>query len=102
MLHRAAAVAVALVLPHGWPRTWYGWHRVMPALAEHFTVYALDLPGLGDSAGSPRSSPATSPSSPTRGPRSAALGRRRPSTTPRSRNPCRGLDIGPPRRIRSS
>ena len=42
-----------LVLLHGWPRTWYGWHRVMPALAEHFTVYALDLPGLGDSAGSP-------------------------------------------------
>ncbi|MBE1573688.1 alpha/beta fold hydrolase [Amycolatopsis roodepoortensis] len=44
-----------LVLLHGWPQTWYGWHRVMPALAEHFTVYALDLPGLGDSAGSPPS-----------------------------------------------
>ncbi|WET77321.1 alpha/beta hydrolase [Amycolatopsis sp. QT-25] len=42
-----------LVLLHGWPQTWYGWHRVMPALAEHFTVYALDLPGLGDSTGSP-------------------------------------------------
>ncbi|GAB3711809.1 alpha/beta hydrolase [Amycolatopsis oliviviridis] len=44
-----------LVLLHGWPQTWYGWHRVMPALAEHFTVYALDLPGLGDSTGSPPS-----------------------------------------------
>ncbi|WP_181773772.1 alpha/beta fold hydrolase [Amycolatopsis pittospori] len=42
-----------LVLLHGWPQTWYAWHRVMPALAEHFTVYALDLPGLGDSTGAP-------------------------------------------------
>ncbi|MFI7444924.1 alpha/beta fold hydrolase [Nonomuraea indica] len=25
----------------------------MPALAEHHTVYAADLPGLGDSTGSP-------------------------------------------------
>lgn len=44
-----------LVLLHGWPQTWYGWHRVMPALADHFTVYALDLPGLGDSTGAPPS-----------------------------------------------
>ncbi|WP_328610261.1 alpha/beta hydrolase [Amycolatopsis sp. NBC_00345] len=42
-----------VVLLHGWPQTWYGWWPVMPALAEHHTVYAVDLPGLGDSAGSP-------------------------------------------------
>ncbi|SEG99930.1 Pimeloyl-ACP methyl ester carboxylesterase [Nonomuraea solani] len=45
----------ALVLLHGWPQTWYEWRDIMPALAEHHTVYALDLPGLGDSAGSPAS-----------------------------------------------
>ncbi|MEU0239542.1 alpha/beta hydrolase [Nocardiopsis sp. NPDC006198] len=42
-----------LVLIHGWPQTWYGWWPIMPELAEHHTVYAVDLPGLGDSAGSP-------------------------------------------------
>jgi pimeloyl-ACP methyl ester carboxylesterase len=45
----------ALVLLHGWPQTWYEWRKVMPALAERHTVYAVDLPGLGDSAGSPAS-----------------------------------------------
>lgn len=45
----------ALVLLHGWPQSWYEWRKVMPALARHHTVYALDLPGLGDSKGSPRS-----------------------------------------------
>src|SRR4051812_47496002 len=40
----------ALVLLHGWPQTWWAWHRVLPALAEHHTVIAVDLPGLGDSS----------------------------------------------------
>ncbi|MBB5907813.1 alpha/beta fold hydrolase [Actinoalloteichus hymeniacidonis] len=42
-----------VVLIHGWPQTWYGWWSIMPQLAEHHTVYAIDLPGLGDSTGSP-------------------------------------------------
>lgn len=42
-----------VVLIHGWPQTWYGWWPVMPELAEHHTVYAVDLPGLGDSTGTP-------------------------------------------------
>ncbi|MGW0521814.1 alpha/beta fold hydrolase [Crossiella sp. NPDC003009] len=42
-----------VVLLHGWPQTWYGWWPIMPALAEHHTVYAVDLPGLGDSTGTP-------------------------------------------------
>ncbi|MET1072895.1 MAG: alpha/beta fold hydrolase, partial [Umezawaea sp.] len=42
-----------LVLLHGWPQSWFAWRGVMPALAEKYTVYALDLPGLGDSTGSP-------------------------------------------------
>ncbi|WP_026360225.1 alpha/beta fold hydrolase [Amycolatopsis nigrescens] len=42
-----------VVLIHGWPQTWYGWWPIMPALAEQHTVYAIDLPGLGDGTGSP-------------------------------------------------
>ncbi|WP_433323293.1 alpha/beta fold hydrolase [Spirillospora sp. CA-294931] len=38
-----------LVLIHGWPETWWTWHKVMPALARKHTVIAVDLPGLGDS-----------------------------------------------------
>ncbi|MEV5576061.1 alpha/beta hydrolase [Spirillospora sp. NPDC052269] len=39
----------ALMLIHGYPQTWYEWHGVMPALAEHYTVIAPDLPGAGKS-----------------------------------------------------
>jgi pimeloyl-ACP methyl ester carboxylesterase len=39
-----------LVLLHGWPETWWAWHKVMPALARDHTVIAFDLPGLGESA----------------------------------------------------
>jgi pimeloyl-ACP methyl ester carboxylesterase len=42
-----------LVLLHGWPQSWYAWREIMPALADRYTVYALDLPGLGDSEGAP-------------------------------------------------
>jgi pimeloyl-ACP methyl ester carboxylesterase len=42
-----------LVLLHGWPQSWYAWRAIMPALADRYTVYALDLPGLGDSEGAP-------------------------------------------------
>ncbi len=42
-----------LVLLHGWPQSWYEWRGLMPALAQRYTVYALDLPGLGDSEGVP-------------------------------------------------
>ena len=37
-----------LLLP-AWPEFWYGWRLVMPALAEHFTVVAADLRGVGAS-----------------------------------------------------
>ncbi|MBD2531772.1 alpha/beta hydrolase [Nostoc flagelliforme FACHB-838] len=39
-----------IVLLHGWPHTWYQWHKVMPALAEHYTVIAVDIRGFGDSS----------------------------------------------------
>ena len=38
-----------VVLLHGWPETWYQWRKIMPALAERYTVIAPDLRGFGDS-----------------------------------------------------
>lgn len=39
-----------VVLLHGWPQTWYEWRKIMPALAEHYTVIAPDMRGLGESS----------------------------------------------------
>jgi len=39
-----------VVLLHGYPETWYEWHKVMPALAKNYTVIAPDMRGLGDSS----------------------------------------------------
>src|SRR4029078_12181863 len=36
-----------LVLVAGGPETWYAWRLVMPALAEDFTVIAVDQRGIG-------------------------------------------------------
>jgi pimeloyl-ACP methyl ester carboxylesterase len=58
--HRIAACGISLhaveagsgplmVLVSGWPQTWYSWRKIMPQLARHFRVIAIDLPGLGDS-----------------------------------------------------
>ncbi len=39
-----------VVLLHGCPQTSYAWRHIIPALAEHYTVIAPDLRGLGDSS----------------------------------------------------
>ena len=39
-----------VVLLHGWPQTWYMWRKIIPALAEHYTVIAPDLRGFGESS----------------------------------------------------
>jgi pimeloyl-ACP methyl ester carboxylesterase len=36
-----------LLLVHGWPENWYAWRLVMPALAENYTVIAVDMRGIG-------------------------------------------------------
>ncbi len=38
-----------VVLLHGWPETWLEWRRIIPALADRYTVVAPDLRGFGDS-----------------------------------------------------
>ncbi|MEW6344628.1 MAG: alpha/beta hydrolase [Paraburkholderia sp.] len=46
---RRGGTGPALLLLHGHPQTHAIWHKVAPALAEHFTVVAADLRGYGDS-----------------------------------------------------
>jgi pimeloyl-ACP methyl ester carboxylesterase len=36
-----------LLLVHGWPQNWYAWRHLMPALAQSFTVVAVDQRGVG-------------------------------------------------------
>jgi pimeloyl-ACP methyl ester carboxylesterase len=44
-----AGAGPLMVLASGWPQTWYSWRKIMPELARHFRVVAVDLPGIGDS-----------------------------------------------------
>jgi pimeloyl-ACP methyl ester carboxylesterase len=37
-----------LIIASGWPQSLYAWRKVMPALARHFRVVAVDPPSLGD------------------------------------------------------
>jgi haloacetate dehalogenase len=39
-----------LLLLHGHPQTHVTWHKIAPALAQHFSVVAADLRGYGDSS----------------------------------------------------
>lgn len=47
--YRRMGQGPGLVLLHGFPQTGHMWRKVMPALAERFTVVAPDLRGYGDS-----------------------------------------------------
>lgn len=44
-----AGAGETVVLLHGVPETWHGWHRVLPGLAADYRVIALDLKGFGRS-----------------------------------------------------
>lgn len=43
-----------VVLAHGGSGSWTHWIKTIPALEPHFDVWAVDLPGLGDSAMPPK------------------------------------------------
>jgi pimeloyl-ACP methyl ester carboxylesterase len=47
--YRRMGQGPSLLLLHGFPQTGHMWRKVMPALAERFTVVAPDLRGYGDS-----------------------------------------------------
>lgn len=39
-----------VMLVHGFPESWWIFHKLIPLLAEHHRVFAVDLRGFGDSA----------------------------------------------------
>ncbi|MFF0456018.1 alpha/beta fold hydrolase [Nocardia africana] len=39
-----------VLLVHGFPETWWVFHKLIPLLSEHHRVFAVDLRGFGDSA----------------------------------------------------
>lgn len=47
---RIAGSGPALLLIHGYPTASYDWHRVWTALSKHYTLYAVDMLGMGLSA----------------------------------------------------
>lgn len=47
--YRVCGAGEPVVLLHGFPETSNAWRKVMPALAEHYTVIAPDLRGFGAS-----------------------------------------------------
>lgn len=51
LLHYVRAGAgEPVVLLHGWPATWYHWRKLIPRLADRYTVIAPDLRGFGESS----------------------------------------------------
>jgi pimeloyl-ACP methyl ester carboxylesterase len=54
-LHYAAAGASGspILLVHGFPETWWAFHRLIPLLAANHHVFAVDLRGFGDSGNGP-------------------------------------------------
>jgi pimeloyl-ACP methyl ester carboxylesterase len=46
----SAGIGTPLVLVHGFPETWWTFHKVIPVLAAHHRVFAVDLRGFGDSS----------------------------------------------------
>jgi pimeloyl-ACP methyl ester carboxylesterase len=42
-----------IILIHGFPQDWFEYQAIMPRLAKHFTVIAVDLRGIGGSKSAP-------------------------------------------------
>ncbi|HEU5472769.1 MAG TPA: alpha/beta fold hydrolase [Actinophytocola sp.] len=49
LAYRELGSGPPVLLLHGWPTSSYLWRGVMPAIARHSCVIALDLPGFGGS-----------------------------------------------------
>ncbi|WP_448003318.1 alpha/beta fold hydrolase [Agromyces bauzanensis] len=46
----AGTEGTPVLLVHGFPETWWAFHKLIPLLAENHLVFAVDLRGFGDSA----------------------------------------------------
>ena len=49
----AGDAGTPVLLVHGFPESWWAFHRLIPLLAAEHRVVAVDLPGFGDSATGP-------------------------------------------------
>jgi pimeloyl-ACP methyl ester carboxylesterase len=49
----AGSHGTPILLVHGFPETWWAFHKLIPLLAAEHRVIAVDLPGFGDSAHEP-------------------------------------------------
>jgi pimeloyl-ACP methyl ester carboxylesterase len=47
--YTVAGKGAPLLLLHGVPKNWFYYHKIIPALSEHFTVVTPDIRGFGDS-----------------------------------------------------
>ncbi|WP_309620574.1 alpha/beta fold hydrolase, partial [Salinibacterium sp.] len=47
---QAGTVGTPILLVHGFPESWWAFHKVIPLLAATHRVFAVDLRGFGDSA----------------------------------------------------
>lgn len=56
---RGASPKPALLLLHGWPDSFYRFHKIVPLLAESFDIVVPSLPGTGFSARTAMSTDAT-------------------------------------------
>lgn len=45
----AGVAGSPILLVHGFPETWWAFHKLIPLLARNHRVFAVDLPGFGDS-----------------------------------------------------
>ncbi|MFK4808665.1 alpha/beta fold hydrolase [Devosia sp. ZW T5_3] len=45
----AGTTGSPILLVHGWPETWWTFHKIIPFLAQSHRVLAVDLRGFGDS-----------------------------------------------------
>ena len=50
VVFRRCGSGPAMVLLHGGAGSWRHWSKIMPQLAGSFTVWAVDMPGFGDSS----------------------------------------------------
>lgn len=55
----AGTEGTPVLLVHGFPETWWAFHRVIPLLAERHRVFAVDLRGFGDSEATPETTAGT-------------------------------------------
>jgi pimeloyl-ACP methyl ester carboxylesterase len=49
----AGSDGTPVLLVHGFPETWWAFHKLIPLLAAEHRVIAVDLPGFGDSGNAP-------------------------------------------------